>query len=75
MPIKPPFTDLLIGTSGSGFYRGFGQAVTISSKLMDSGLVARTCNAVAGLALGFFNCRRCSARADRYCRHGHPGTG
>ncbi|NVK12604.1 MAG: BCCT family transporter [Rhodobacteraceae bacterium] len=39
MSKKPPLTDLPIGTSDSGFYRGFSQIVTISSKLMIGGLV------------------------------------
>ena len=39
MSVKPALTDLPISTADSGFYRGFSQIVTISSKVAIGGLV------------------------------------
>jgi len=39
MSLKPALTDLPISTADSGFYRGFSQIVTITSKLLILGLV------------------------------------
>lgn len=39
MALKPALIDLPISTADAGFYRGFSQIVTISSKLMIGGLV------------------------------------
>ncbi|MEM8650487.1 MAG: BCCT family transporter [Pseudomonadota bacterium] len=39
MEIKPALTELPIDTADSGFYRGFSQIVTISSKVLIGGLV------------------------------------
>ena len=39
MSIKPALTDLPITTANDGFYRGFSQIVTITSKLLIGGLV------------------------------------
>lgn len=39
MTIQPALTDLPIETADSGFYRGFSQIVTITSKIVIAGLV------------------------------------
>ncbi|MBX2868872.1 MAG: BCCT family transporter [Acidiferrobacterales bacterium] len=39
MSIKPALTELPISTADSGFYKGFSQIVTITSKLLIGGLV------------------------------------
>ncbi len=39
MSVQPALTDLPIETAESGFYKGFSQIVTISSKLLIGGLV------------------------------------
>lgn len=39
MTIKPALTELPINTANDGFYRGFSQIVTISSKILIGGLV------------------------------------
>ncbi len=39
MSIKPALTELPIATAESGFYRGFSQIVTITSKILIGGLV------------------------------------
>ena len=39
MSIQPPLTELSINTADEGFYRGFSQIVTITSKIAIGGLV------------------------------------
>ncbi len=39
MKINPPLTELFIRTADEGFYKGFSQIVTITSKLLIGGLV------------------------------------
>lgn len=39
MSVSPPLTDLPISTADSGFYKGFSQIVTLTSKLLIGGLV------------------------------------
>ena len=39
MSVSPPLTDLPIETADSGFYKGFSQIVTVTSKLLIGGLV------------------------------------
>ncbi|MEL6785690.1 MAG: BCCT family transporter, partial [Pseudomonadota bacterium] len=39
MSVQPALTELPIQTASSGFYRGFSQKVTITSKLLILGLV------------------------------------